>query len=85
MTFGNPFGLALYDKEQANVDMTCAAETAAINAINSCKSRDEILSLLNRDKAALAALPNGGADRVRARANDRLKTEFPKTQTKDAA
>lgn len=85
MTFGNPFGLALYDKDQTNVETVgSAAETAAINAVNACKSRDEILTLANRDKEQLAALPNGGADRVRARINERLHVEFPKPK-QDAA
>lgn len=84
MTFGNPFGLALYDKQQTNVEKSeSAAETAALNAVNACTSRKEILSILDRDKDKILALPNGGADRVRARANERLKAEFPKE--KDAA
>lgn len=70
-------------EEFADEPEISAPEIAALNAINACNSRDEVLGLLNRDKDTLAALPNGGADRVRARANERLKVEFPKQ--KDAA
>lgn len=62
-----------------------AGETAALNAINTCKTRDEILDTLNRNKEAIVALANGGAERVKARARERLN-EFPKPEPKkDAA
>lgn len=73
-------------REFAEGDHTpSAAETAAINAINECTSREALLAMLNRDKDKLANLPNGGADRVRERATERLTTDFPKPATKDAA
>lgn len=37
MTFGNPFGLALYDKDQANVADTPAGPTAAETYVAQCK------------------------------------------------
>jgi len=53
MTFGNPFGLALYDKKQANVtdgEAADAPETAADNALT-----PEVEALMARIKKAIDA------------------------------
>lgn len=42
MTFGNPFGLALYDKAQANVAVAPGARDMAISLLNACKTLDEL-------------------------------------------
>lgn len=42
MTFGNPFGLALYDKTQANVAAPPSARDMAVKLLNACKSLDEL-------------------------------------------
>ena len=70
-----------HNKDQANVEDTASAgETAAINAIAACKSREEILALLTRDQNEITALPNGGAQRVKDHAKDRIRKEFPKAK-----
>lgn len=56
------------------------AESAAINAVNACTSRAEIIALLNREVEQLKALPDGGGERVKLRANERLQAEFPKVK-----
>lgn len=70
----------VYSEEEADDFRQSASEIAAINAINACNSREELTNLLNRDKEIFAALPNGGADRVRARASERLTQDFPKAK-----
>lgn len=42
MTFGNPFGLALYDKTQANVAVAPGAKDMAVKLLNACKTLDEL-------------------------------------------
>lgn len=42
MTFGNPFGLALYDKTQANVAAPPGAKDMAVKLLNACKTLDEL-------------------------------------------
>jgi len=54
MTFGNQFGLALYDKEQTNVaDPTTAAADFAIASLRTCKSKDEFSHFWNTNKDGL--------------------------------
>ena len=54
MTFGNPFGLALYDKTQANVVAPRSAPLEmALTAARLCKTKAELRSCLAQNKAAL--------------------------------
>ena len=54
MTFGNPFGLALYDKSQANVaDPTTAAADFAIASLRTCKTKDEFTHFWETNKGGL--------------------------------
>ena len=71
MTFGNPFGLALYDKDQANVVDDSQPSATQITAFERIKSRleadgsnvDEIL----RDSVGfIAALPEDLKERLRS-------------------
>lgn len=61
MTFGNPFGLALYDKTQSNVvdDMPSHAETALeiTSALSECKTPDELKSCYVKHYKRIEALP----------------------------
>lgn len=82
MTFGNPFGLALYDKTQEGVakpgdDEQTAAELAAMNAINAAESYPDLTALLEREKDTFKALPGNGASRVRELARKRLTALKP--------
>lgn len=66
MTFGNPFGLALYDKTQANVAVVeSAAVTAAKAAIDLCRSEDELTKWSADNKAALESMANDDRAAVR--------------------
>ena len=54
MTFGNPFGLALYDKTQANVqDAPSAALEMALDAARACTTREALRACLARNRQAL--------------------------------
>lgn len=72
-TFGNPFGLALYDKSRANVgrdepkfDARAAADRL-ITAINKRKgNRDDLQALWTVEKAVLAELPEAMFEEVKA-------------------
>jgi DNA recombination protein Rad52 len=58
-TFGNPFGLPLYDKERANVgvDMDTGAERdRLIKAINACTNKAQLTDLWHGEGRALVAL-----------------------------
>lgn len=46
MTFGNPFGLALYDKKQTNVEDTQAIEREAADKVSKAKSREAFDSII---------------------------------------
>ena len=50
MNFGNPFGLALYDKTQANVEAAPSAADFAIRALIACTSGDEFKATWNKNK-----------------------------------
>ena len=56
MTFGNPFGLALYDKSQSNVaDVGSAAVDFAIATMRTCQSGDEFKEFWAKNKDGLKA------------------------------
>ena len=89
MTFGNPFGLALYDKTQANVAVVeTAAVTAAKAAIDLCRSEDELTKWSADNKAALDSMSNDDRTAVRKAYGARLalvRTNTPFDQQKEAA
>lgn len=89
MTFGNPFGLALYDKTQANVAVVeTAAVTAAKAAIDLCRSEDELTKWSADNKAALDGMSNDDRAAVRKAYAARLaqvRTKTPFDQQKEAA
>ncbi|WP_433935200.1 RAD52 family DNA repair protein [Brevundimonas diminuta] len=89
MTFGNPFGLALYDKTQANVAVVeSAAVTAAKAAIDLCRSEDELTKWSTDNKAALDGMSNDDRAAVRKAYAARLaqvRTNTPFDQQKEAA
>lgn len=89
MTFGNPFGLALYDKTQANVAVVeSAAVTAAKAAIDLCRSEDELTQWSADNKAALDGMSNDDRAAVRKAYAARLalvRTNTPFDQQKEAA
>lgn len=89
MTFGNPFGLALYDKTQANVAVVeSAAVTAAAAAIDLCRSEDELTKWSADNKAALDGMSNDDRAAVRRAYAARLaqvRTNTPFDQQKEAA
>lgn len=88
MTFGNPFGLALYDKTQANVAVVeTAAVTAAKAAIDLCRSEDELTKWSADNKAALDGMSNDDRAAVRKAYAARLaqvRTNTPFDQQKAA-
>jgi len=89
MTFGNPFGLALYDKTQANVAVVePAAVTAAKAAIDLCKSEDELKRWFSDNEKALASFSAADTAAVRKAYGERLaqvRTNTPFDQQKEAA
>lgn len=76
MTFGNPFGLALYDKTKANVaddptpqtvtEEDTVAVVAAKAAITMCKSEDDLAQWSANNKAMLDQLSEPEKQSVRA-------------------
>lgn len=78
MTFGNPFGLALYDKEQKNVEDTSAAlkrEAAAIKShILSLANKESVLEYLQSDDyaKATAGMPSVTVDWLTSYAHERI-------------
>jgi DNA repair and recombination protein RAD52 len=60
MTFGNPFGLALYDKTQANVEAAPSAADFAIRALIACTSGDEFKATWNKNKGHWREIMNDG-------------------------
>lgn len=93
MTFGNPFGLALYDKSQSNVaDVGCAAADFAIAGLTMCRSGDEFKDYWSKNKDGLKeSLPATEYARVVEVMREEAKRFAPKTQetpfdnTKEAA
>lgn len=80
MTFGNPFGLALYDKTQANVAVVEAvAVTAARVAIDLCKTADELAQWAADNKAMIGSLPAHEQAAIRAAYSARLAQIRPTT------
>lgn len=63
MTFGNPFGLALYDKAQSNVaDIPPEPSPivgAALAAITDCKTRADLAKWKKDNGHALQSMPSG--------------------------
>lgn len=54
MTFGNPFGLALYDKTKANVaDEPDASLELALDGIHACETQPALKAWWDRNKAGL--------------------------------
>lgn len=89
MTFGNPFGLALYDKTQANVAVVeSAAVIAAKAAIDLCKSEDELKQWFSGNEKALGSFSAADTAAVRKAYGERLaqvRTNTPFDQQKEAA
>ena len=89
MTFGNPFGLALYDKTQANVAVVeSAAVIAAKAAIDLCRSEDDLSQWSADNKAALDGMSNDDRAAVRKAYAARLaqvRTKTPFDQQQEAA
>ncbi len=80
MTFGNPFGLALYDKTQANVAVVePAAVTAATAAIDLCRSEDELKQWFSTNEATLEKLTEADKAAVRKAYGERLAQVRPNT------
>jgi DNA recombination protein Rad52 len=81
MTFGNPFGLALYDKDQANVGINppepSNAAKVMIATIDSLGTRDEVKDWIFANKAEADKLPDGEA--VIAHARQRY-SDLPKEE-----
>lgn len=81
MTFGNPFGLALYDKTQANVaEPRSAALDMAISAARSCRTKTELRALLAKNRAAL---DQNEARELTAECRA-IAVNLPETQQQDA-
>ncbi|WP_336800343.1 RAD52 family DNA repair protein [Kaistia sp. MMO-174] len=88
MTFGNPFGLALYDKAQENVGHEPEPEDrlileALLTALNQAGSKDEVRIWLGGQKREI----NGLSPTQRAefdRALDKAKSELPETLSEAA-
>lgn len=89
MTFGNPFGLALYDKTQANVAVVEAtAVTAARVAIDLCKTEVELTQWAADNRAMIDSLPNHERGAIRSAYGARqaaLRNDTPFDQQKEAA
>ena len=82
MTFGNPFGLALYDKTQANVvEPRSAALDMAIAAAKKCATKADLRALLAKNKAALE--PHEARELTAE--CQALAHNLPETEQKDAA
>lgn len=45
VSFGDPFGLALYDKAQKRVDRSVPADAPVLERIEACETRDELSAL----------------------------------------
>ncbi|WP_312126069.1 RAD52 family DNA repair protein [Brevundimonas sp.] len=71
MTFGNPFGLALYDKSQSSV--ASAAVMAATVAIELCKTEADLSKWSADNKAVLDSLNDADLKAVRRVYSDHLK------------
>lgn len=83
MTFGNPFGLALYDKDQKNVatspvevdntsDRTLA--NALIAALEKAESQSDLAKWFSDNRATIEGLPEAMRDEVRNAYAGRLHT-----------
>lgn len=89
MTFGNPFGLALYDKTQANVAVVEAtAVTAARVAIDLCKTEAELTRWAADNRTMIDSLPNHERGAIRSAYGARqaaLRTDTPFDNEQKAA
>jgi DNA recombination protein Rad52 len=56
MTFGNPFGLALYDKEQANVCAAPSLSAPFIQALHMAQTVDDLSTWAIENKPAISKL-----------------------------
>lgn len=85
MTFGNAFGLALYDKQQANVaDVGNAAVDFAIATMRTCKTADEFKEFWAKNKDGLKDQLNApDYRRVVAAMQDEAKRFAPETPQSD--
>lgn len=84
MTWGNRFGLALYDKTQANVEtMPSVAAEAAIAAINMATTLDDLHDCWRKNASAIKAFSRVDRDAVEKAKNDR-KAQL-ETPTSEAA
>jgi DNA repair and recombination protein RAD52 len=84
MTFGNPFGLALYDKEQANVsdesgskvanaDMDSRAEADDLIAqVRACRTEEDIRAVGKQTRPIYDKLPSSEQVRVVKAGQDRI-------------
>jgi len=83
MTFGNPFGLALYDKQQADVDHTpkvSDAELDMLTMLGDCQTSAAVADFIKDNAATLDSLPNGGGVRIREKAREKFVTLKPKKE-----
>lgn len=86
MTFGNPFGLALYDKDQANVaDAPSEALIAAKSELDACTTIAELATVWTAKSKGYGKIL-GDADWAALVAHkDKLKASLPSNDQKDAA
>ncbi len=86
MTFGNPFGLALYDKDQSNVGTNPPERSNAakvmIATIDSLGTRDQVKDWIFANKVEADKLADGEA--VIAHARQRY-SDLPKEELQEAA
>jgi DNA recombination protein Rad52 len=86
MTFGNPFGLALYDKDQSNVGTNPPERSNAakvmIATIDSLETRDQVKDWIFANKVEADKLADGEA--VIAHARQRY-SDLPKEELQEAA
>lgn len=80
MTFGNPFGLALYDKSQANVSdgQPSPVFDALCENMRKQETREAALSWAENQKPEIEELPAGERDQFRRIFNDHLKSITPR-------
>lgn len=82
MTFGNPFGLALYDKQQANVASAPDAADFAIKALKAATSGDDFKQTWEKNKANWKQVMDGASyARVVAVMQSEAKRWAPKAES----
>jgi DNA repair and recombination protein RAD52 len=91
MTFGNPFGLALYDKTQANVaadpppPRDTSARDFAVKSLNSCKSQDDLKAIWTKNYRGWQDVMSAEDFAHVEKAKDALKITLPATVSNDMA